>query len=187
MAIFTVFPRHSSQQTARQNDSDATEPRTDSPVGTIQELNQDAPYVPPETDDAPAMVNTPSLSQLAASGLLDAKDRRAYEVARQRRKKPADRRKARGQDASGAQCCWRCAGRPRAVARPNLVAMKEGGGDVVVVVDESESEAIEEKPCVTKVNQAGTREVLLEDLIQTAKVRREKGEHRARDTFEIVS
>lgn len=174
MAIFTVFTRHTEQPAVHdQNDKSILEPKTESEAVTETVQEGDVASIYPEADDVPSMPTTPSLSQLAASGLLDAKDRRAYEVARQRRKKPADRRKARTQ--STGHSCSNC--HPRPVARPAMVALRERLGNVVIVDESDDEDILREKPFVRKASRTRNQEVLLEDLIQTAKVHRDKGQH----------
>lgn len=172
MAIFTVFTRHTEQPAVHdQHDKSFPEPKTESEAVTETIQEGDVASICPEADDIPLMPTTPSLSQLAASGLLDVKDRRAYEVARQRRKKPADRRKARTQ--SSRHSCLNCGVRP--IARPAMVALRERVGGVVVVDESDDEDILREKAFVRKAGHTRNQEVLLEDLIQTAKVRKEKG------------
>lgn len=119
--------------------------------------------------------STPSLSQVVAAGLLDVKAQRAYEVARQRTKRPGDRAKAREQKATSCSCGYcerrnaKAHQRPLAVSVRDLVHGREDADDA------SEAVAVPAQPARSFAKDDGRREVQLEDLLRVAKVRKEKG------------
>ena len=156
------------------------------------------PALPQSTDpssttptplDALTSFNIPSLSQVAAA-MLDRKDQRAYEVARQRTKKPADREKAREQKVKHRYAAAMGMGNPKARnerpakapldagnGRRGSVTMGAGAGD-----DGDDATAMTASP--RKVREAGAvtghgarrvHEIRFEDLLRTAKVRKQKG------------
>ncbi|KAL5494808.1 hypothetical protein ACEPAI_270 [Sanghuangporus weigelae] len=139
----------------------------------------DAGVTNPDTCQSPTSPSPPQPSQ------LDAKDRRAYEVARQRAKRPVDRRKARNQ--KKAKHGW-LAG---VTGRGARGAAQEGDVREATVVnagDLKREDTVREcqgKPDTVGVAGLDVREaqvtVRLEDLVRVAKVRKNKA-----GDFEVV-
>lgn len=168
------------------SDSSPTDPpmQSESPASDL-----DSQPLPP-LGVLTSLSTIPSLSQVAAA-MLDRKDQRAYEFSRQRAKKPADREKAREQKIKQRHAAVMGMGDPRARGRPAKMPLdaegkpvgngrreKVAGDDAKAGVDATTTAAM--TPSARKDRELGTgarrvHEVRLEDLLRTAKIRKQKG------------
>ncbi|KAL5519401.1 hypothetical protein ACEPAH_1084 [Sanghuangporus vaninii] len=143
------------------------------PAGT-----PDAGVANPDTCQSPTSPSLPQPSQ------LDAKDRRAYEVARQRAKRPEDRRKARNQ--KGAKHGWLAgvtgrgarASQEKDAREATVVNAQDLTKEVAVCESQSKPDAVGVAGLDAHEAQITVR---LEDLIRVAKVRKEKA-----GDFEVI-
>ncbi|KAL5535934.1 hypothetical protein ACEPAF_4028 [Sanghuangporus sanghuang] len=153
-----------------------------SPSGTAV---QPVPAVTPDTGVTnPDTCQSPTSPPLPQPSQLDAKDRRAYEVARQRAKRPEDRRKARNQKEAKHGWLAGVTGRGARAAQEKdareatVVNARDLKKEVTVLESQSKPDAVG----VTGLDAHEARiTVRLEDLIRVAKVRKEKA-----DDFEVV-
>ena len=153
------------------------------PVPVQSPITTTSTTSPSPLDELTSHNTVPSLSQVAAS-LFDRKDQRAYEVARQRLKKPADREKAREQKIKQRYAAAMGMGDAKSRGKPAKTpvdtttdAPKSGNGRRAGVGHNGDNSVTAVPP--HKIRQASAtrkaHEVKLEDLLRTAKVRKQKG------------